>query len=85
MIIILMIILHYHNIVLHILLQICFELAYSTVNEFKQIIINELIRNIVTRGKFIVVGLDKYSLLIYLRMEGKFLEKREILFPSMNM
>ncbi len=33
---------------------------------------NQKIRNISTRGKFIVIMLDDYYLLIHLRMEGKF-------------
>ena len=52
-------------------------IAYPTVNEFKKEIINEVIKDITTRGKFIVVGLDKYSLLIHLRMEGKFLFRKK--------
>lgn len=47
-------------------------IAYPTVQEFKKKIIGEVIHNITTRGKFIVILLDHYSLLIHLRMEGKF-------------
>lgn len=47
-------------------------IAYPTTNEFKKNIINQKINAINTRGKFIVISLDKYSLLIHLRMEGKF-------------
>lgn len=47
-------------------------IAYPTTNEFKKEIINQKINDITTRGKFIVVSLDDYSLLIHLRMEGKF-------------
>ncbi len=47
-------------------------IAYPTVNEFKKRIIDEVIQNITTRGKFIVIELDHYSLLVHLRMEGKF-------------
>ena len=47
-------------------------IAYPTVEEFKKEIINQKINNIKTRGKFIVMDLDDYSLLCHLRMEGKF-------------
>jgi len=47
-------------------------IAYPTTNEFKKKIINQKINDINTRGKFIVIGLDDYSLLVHLRMEGKF-------------
>ncbi len=47
-------------------------IAYPTTNEFKKEIIDRKIKNITTRGKFIVFTLDKYSLLVHLRMEGKF-------------
>lgn len=48
-------------------------IAYPTTDEFKKNIINQKINNITTRGKFIVMELDDYCLLIHLRMEGKFL------------
>lgn len=48
-------------------------IASPTVNEFKKKIINQKINSIDTRGKFIVIFLDDYSLLIHLRMEGKFM------------
>ena len=48
-------------------------IAYTTTDEFKKRIINQKINDITTRGKFIVVSLDDYSLLIHLRMEGKFM------------
>lgn len=48
-----------------------------TTDEFKKKIIGEKINDIVTRGKFIVVGLDHYSLLIHLRMEGKFFFRKK--------
>ncbi|MDO4996095.1 MAG: DNA-formamidopyrimidine glycosylase [Bacilli bacterium] len=51
-------------------------IAYPTTDEFKKEIINQKINNITTRGKFIVVELDKYVLLIHLRMEGKFLFRK---------
>ena len=38
-------------------------IASPTTDEFKKKIIGEKINDIVTRGKFIVVGLDHYSLL----------------------
>lgn len=47
-------------------------IAYPTTDEFKKRIIGERINNITTRGKFIVINLDNYSLLVHLRMEGKF-------------
>ncbi len=47
-------------------------IAYPTTDEFKQKIINQKISNITTRGKFIVLTLTEYNLLIHLRMEGKF-------------
>lgn len=47
-------------------------IAYPTTDEFKKKIINQKINDITTRGKFIVISLDDYSLLIHLRMEGKF-------------
>ena len=52
-------------------------IAYPTVNEFKKEIINEVIRDITTRGKFIVMELSKYSLLVHLRMEGKFFFRKK--------
>lgn len=39
---------------------------------FKKNIINQKIHNIFSKGKFIVIELDDYYLLIHLRMEGKF-------------
>lgn len=51
-------------------------IAYPTVKEFKERIIGEAIHNITTRGKFIVILLDHYSLLIHLRMEGKFIFRK---------
>ncbi len=52
-------------------------IAYPTTNEFKKEIINQKINKINTRGKFIVMSLDKYSLIIHLRMEGKFLFRKK--------
>lgn len=47
-------------------------IAEPDVGTFKNNIINQTIHGITTRGKFIVIELDDYSLLIHLRMEGKF-------------
>ena len=47
-------------------------IAYPSVDDFKKKIIDEVIQNITTRGKFIVIELDHYSLLVQLGMEGKF-------------
>ncbi len=47
-------------------------IASPTPKEFKKKIIGQKINSITTRGKFIVIELDDYSLLIHLRMEGKF-------------
>ncbi len=47
-------------------------IAYPTTDKFKKEIISQKINDITTRGKFIVISLDDYSLLIHLRMEGKF-------------
>ena len=47
-------------------------IAEPSPKEFKKEIIGETINNITTRGKFIVITLSKYVLLIHLRMEGKF-------------
>lgn len=47
-------------------------IASPTPSIFKQQIINQKINSITTRGKWIVIKLDDYNLLIHLRMEGKF-------------
>ena len=47
-------------------------IAEPSVVEFKKFICGEVIHDITSRGKFIVINLDDYSLLIHLRMEGKF-------------
>jgi formamidopyrimidine-DNA glycosylase len=47
-------------------------IAYPTVSKFIEEIKNQVIHTITTRGKFLVFELDDYSLLIHLRMEGKF-------------
>lgn len=44
----------------------------TDINSFKNNIIGEKIINVTTRGKFIVIELTNYSLLVHLRMEGKF-------------
>ncbi len=48
-------------------------IASPKVEEFIKNIQNQFIHSITTRGKFLVLELDDYSLLIHLRMEGKFL------------
>ena len=53
-------------------------IAYPTVDEFREKIIGQMIHDIKTRGKFIVIELDDYSLLIHLRMEGKFMFRGEL-------
>lgn len=45
---------------------------YPSPKEFEKNIVNETIHDITTRGKWIVMELDKYYLLFHLRMEGKF-------------
>lgn len=52
-------------------------IAYPSVDSFKKQIIGEIINDIKTRGKFIVVELTNYSLLIHLRMEGKFFFRKK--------
>lgn len=52
-------------------------IAYPITDEFKEKIINQKINDIRTRGKFIVMDLDKYSLLVHLRMEGKFFFRKK--------
>ncbi len=52
-------------------------IAYPTTDQFKKKIINQKIHDINTRGKFIVISLNDYSLLIHLRMEGKFMFRKE--------
>ncbi len=48
-------------------------IAYPTTDEFKKRIINQKIESITTRGKFIVINLNRDVLLVHLRMEGKFM------------
>lgn len=52
-------------------------IAYPSVLEFKKNIIGQKINGIKTRGKFIVIELDSYSLLVHLRMEGKFFFRKK--------
>ena len=47
-------------------------IAFPTTMEFKKNVLNQKINDISTRGKWIVISLDKDTLLIHLRMEGKF-------------
>lgn len=47
-------------------------IAGIKVADFKSKLVNQTIRDIDTRGKFIVFKLDDYCLLVHLRMEGKF-------------
>lgn len=51
-------------------------IAYPLVDQFIEEIKNQVIHSITTRGKFLVLELDDYSLLIHLRMEGKFLFRK---------
>ena len=52
-------------------------IATPSVVNFKKNIIGQRINGITTRGKFIVIELDDYSLLIHLRMEGKFFFRKQ--------
>lgn len=45
---------------------------YPTVKEFEEKLKNQIIHNISTRGKWIVIELDRDYLLVHLRMTGKF-------------
>ena len=53
-------------------------IASPKVEEFMRQIRNQVIHSISTRGKFLVLELDDYSLLIHLRMEGKFVFRGEL-------
>lgn len=44
----------------------------TDLNSFKVNIKNQVVRKVTTRGKFIVILLDDFALLVHLRMEGKF-------------
>lgn len=48
-------------------------IAVPSPEEFKKRIAGQRINDITTRGKFIVIDLDKDKLLVHLRMEGKFM------------
>ena len=52
-------------------------IAYPVSCEFKKKIIGQKINDITTRGKWIVMFLDKDSLLVHLRMEGKFMFRKK--------
>ena len=56
-------------------------IAYPISDEFRKRIVGQKINDITTRGKWIVMMLDRDGLLIHLRMEGKFMfrKKGEIL------
>lgn len=47
-------------------------IAYPEIDNFKKNVVNQKINSISTRGKWIVIKLDRDHLLIHLRMEGKF-------------
>ena len=53
-------------------------IAGIEVEDFKKKLVGQTIRNIDTRGKFIVFMLDDYYLLIHLRMEGKFFYRTKL-------
>ncbi len=52
-------------------------IAYPTSQVFQKKICHHIIQKITTRGKFIIFHLGEESLLIHLRMEGKFLFRGE--------
>lgn len=52
-------------------------IAYPISSEFRKQIIGQKINDITTRGKWIVMMLDKDSLLVHLRMEGKFMFRKK--------
>ena len=52
-------------------------IAYPVSDEFRKKIIGQKINDITTRGKWIVIGLDDYCLLVHLRMEGKFMFRKK--------
>ena len=59
--------------------NICWDniIAYPVTDEFKKNIIGQKINDITTRGKWIVMSLDNDSLLVHLRMEGKFMFRKK--------
>lgn len=52
-------------------------IAYPVSDEFRKKIIGQKIHDITTRGKWLVISLDNDSLLIHLRMEGKFMFRKK--------
>ncbi len=52
-------------------------IAYPVSLEFRKKVLNQKINDITTRGKWIVMLLDDYSLLVHLRMEGKFMFRKK--------
>ena len=52
-------------------------IAHPTTDLFKKEIINQVIHDVTTNGKFINILLDDYNLLIHLRMEGKFFFRKK--------
>ena len=52
-------------------------IAAPTTDAFRENVIHHKILKIQTRGKFLVLDLDPYVLLIHLRMEGKFLFRQK--------
>ncbi len=50
-------------------------IAYPSVSEFKKKIINQSIKDIKRRGKWLMFELDNYYLVSHLRMEGKYFLK----------
>ena len=49
----------------------------TDLKDFKKNIEGQKINDITTRGKFIVIMLDNYALLVHLRMEGKFFFRKK--------
>ena len=52
-------------------------IAYPVSEEFRKKVIGQKINDITTRGKWIVMMLDNDSLLVHLRMEGKFMFRKK--------
>ena len=52
-------------------------IAYPVSEEFRKQVIGQKINDITTRGKWIVMMLDRDSLLVHLRMEGKFMFRKK--------
>ena len=48
----------------------------TNLNDFKKHIVNQTIRDITRRGKYLIFELDNYYLVSHLRMEGKFFIKK---------